>query len=57
MAKIHPYPQYVRKIICTDCGCIIEKNINYKPPKNNYFQKCNECQSPNTIVSYKEKKR
>ncbi len=33
MAKIYPYSQYVRKVICTDCGCIIEKTINYKPPK------------------------
>lgn len=57
MAKIYPYSQYVRKVICTDCGCITEKNINYKPPKNNCFWKCNECGSSNTIVSYKEKKR
>lgn len=57
MAKIYPYAQYVRKVICKDCGSIAEKTINYNPRKHNYFLNCIECDSSDTIVSYSEKKR
>lgn len=57
MAKIYPYIQYKRKIICKDCGCINKKTINYNPRKHNYFLCCPECEGLDTIVSYSKRER